>query len=263
MKTPRSSSLPASLAIVLFCGLPLCALAQQGPQLQSEAARSVQAWVTRPERTPEQRAEDSYRKPAQTLNFFGLQPDMKVVEFFPGGGYYSDIIANGLGSNGQLLLVGPGSNNADRIKQATGKNVTAIADTALVMTRVGNGSPWFNMEKFDLGLTDIDLFITVRNLHDYTQETRHVIHEGVFKSLKSGGIYAIEDHTKRHNEPANPEIWRRVDPVQMIKEVEAAGFRFVDYSPLHYRPDDSLEFDTTRPSINRYSDRFTLKFSKP
>jgi predicted methyltransferase len=263
MKRPLASSVPMSLALVLLCAVAPAAVAQQGPQLQSEAARSVQAWVTRPERTPEQRAEDSYRKPALTLDFFGLQPDMKVVEFFPGGGYYSEIIANGLGSSGQLLLVGPGSNNAARIKDATGKTVTAIADSALVMGRVGNGSPWFNMEKFDLGMTDVDMFITVRNLHDYTQETRHVIHEGVFKSLKSGGIYAIEDHTKRHNDPGNAEIWRRVDPVQMIKEVEAAGFRFVDYSNLHYRPDDSLEFDTTRPSINRYSDRFTLKFSKP
>jgi len=49
----------------------------------------------------------------------------------------------------------------------------------------------------------------------------------------------------------------------MIKEVEAAGFEFVDYSNLHFRPDDSLQFDTTRPSINRNSDRFTLKFRKP
>ncbi len=238
--------------------------AQPAPlAFQSDAARAVQAWVTRPERTPEQRAEDAYRKPAQTLDFFGLQPDMKVIEFFPGGGYYSELIATGLGARGQLILVGPGSSNAARVKAATGKNVSAIPDTALSMPRAGNGSPWMAMEKFDLGVTDADMFITIRNLHDYTQQTRHVLHEGVFAALKSGGIYAIEDHTKRHNDPGSPEIWRRVDPVQMIKEVQAAGFVFVDYSNLHYRPDDNLQFDTTRPSIGRNSDRFTLKFRKP
>jgi len=234
-----------------------------GPALRSEAARSVQAWVTRPERTPEQRAEDAYRKPAQTLDFFGLEPGMKVIEFFPGGGYYSEIIANGLSRNGQLLLVGPGSNNAARVRETSGKNVTAIADSAMRVTPPAAGSRWATIESVDLGVTDADMFITIRNLHDYTQESRAVLHAGVLAALKSGGIYAIEDHTRRHNDPGSLEIWRRLDPVQVIKEVQAAGFVFVDYSNLHFRPDDSLQFDTTRPSIGRYSDRFTLKFRKP
>ena len=81
--------------------------------------------------------------------------------------------------------------------------------------------------------------------------------------LKRGGIYGIIDHTKRHNEPDSQETWRRLDPVKVIKEVEAAGFEFVDYTGMHYRPDDELKYDTIRPSINRYSDRFTLKFRRP
>jgi len=101
------------------------------------------------------------------------------------------------------------------------------------------------------------------NLHDYTQESRPLQQNGVFTALKPGGICAIEDHTRRHNDPGGIEIWRRIDPVQMIKEVETAGFEFVAYSNLHFHPDDTLEFDTTRPSINRYSDRFTMKFRKP
>lgn len=251
-------------ACLLLAIQPVMLAAQPGgPQFQNEAARSVQAYVTRPERTPEQRAEDAYRKPAQTLDFFGLQPDMKVVEFFPGGGYYSEIIASGLSASGELLLVGPGANNAERIAQASGKRVTTIPNTALQSTAPNPATRWATVEKFDLGITDADLFITVRNLHDYSQESRPVLHQGVFAALKSGGIYAIEDHTRRHNDPGGIEIWRRVDPVQMIKEVEAAGFEFVDYSNLHFRPDDTLEFDTTRPSINRYSDRFTMKFRKP
>ncbi len=234
-----------------------------GPQLQSDAARSVQAHVTRSERTPEQRAEDAYRKPAQTLDFFGLQPDMKVIEFYPGGGYYSEIIASGLSERGELMLVGPGSNNAERFAEATGKRVTAIPATAMQVSAPNPATRWATVERFELGVNDADMFITVRNLHDYSQESRPVMHKGVLEALKPGGIYAVIDHTRRHNDPGGIEIWRRVDPVQVIKEVEAAGFEFVDYSNLHFRPDDTLEFDTTRPSINRYSDRFTLKFRKP
>lgn len=253
----------SAIAALLLVVQSAAAVAQRGPNLQSEAARSAQAFVTRPERTPEQRAEDSYRKPALTLDFFGLQPDMKVVEFFPGGGYYSEIIASGLSEKGELLLVGPGSNNAGRIAQASGKKVTALPESALQATGQNPATRWATVEKFDLGVSDVDLFISVRNLHDYTQDSRPLLHNGVLAALKSGGIYAIEDHTRRHNDPGGIEIWRRVDPVQMIKEVEAAGFEFVDYSNLHFRPDDTLEYDTTRPSLNRYSDRFTLKFRKP
>jgi predicted methyltransferase len=64
-------------------------------------------------------------------------------------------------------------------------------------------------------------------------------------------------------EPLSGETWRRMDPVLVIKEVQAAGLDFVDYSDLHYRPDDELRFDSQRPSLAGYSDRFTLKFRKP
>ena len=54
-----------------------------------------------------------------------------------------------------------------------------------------------------------------------------------------------------------------MDPVQMIKEIEAAGFEFVDYSDLHYRPDDTLEYEVGRRTVTGNTDRFTLKFRKP
>lgn len=240
------------------------ALAQpRGPVLNGEAARSVQAWVTRPERTAEQRAQDAYRKPAQTLDFFGLEPDWKVIEFIPGAGYYSEILASGLDDDGELLVIGFGANNGVRAAEAAGANVSAIPESAWSTTPPAPATRWSTLEKFDLGIDDADMFITVRNLHNFTQESRPLLHDGVYDALKSGGIYAIIDHTRRHNDPGGIEIWRRVDPVQVIKEVEAAGFEFVDYSNMHFRPDDELDFDTTRPSLNRYSDRFTMKFRKP
>jgi predicted methyltransferase len=59
------------------------------------------------------------------------------------------------------------------------------------------------------------------------------------------------------------EVWRRMDPVQAIKEIEAAGFEFVDYSDLHYRPDDTLQYEVGRRSVTGNTDRFTLLFRKP
>jgi predicted methyltransferase len=51
--------------------------------------------------------------------------------------------------------------------------------------------------------------------------------------------------------------------VVVIKEALDAGFLFEAFSDLHYRPDDELKYDSQRPSIAGYSDRFTLKFRKP
>lgn len=59
------------------------------------------------------------------------------------------------------------------------------------------------------------------------------------------------------------ERWRRVDPVEVIYELQAIGFIFEDYSDIHARPKDTLVHNSTHDSINRDSDRFTLKFSKP
>jgi predicted methyltransferase len=59
------------------------------------------------------------------------------------------------------------------------------------------------------------------------------------------------------------EVWRRMDPVLIIKEVQEAGFQLVDYSTLHYRPDDELRYEVGRKSVTGNTDRFTLLFIKP
>ncbi len=64
-------------------------------------------------------------------------------------------------------------------------------------------------------------------------------------------------------EPDNPENRRRMDPVLAIREIQAAGFRLVDFSGLHHRPDDELRYEVGRKTVTGNTDRFTLKFVKP
>jgi predicted methyltransferase len=85
----------------------------------------------------------------------------------------------------------------------------------------------------------------------------------VFEALKPGGVYAVVDHNRRHMESDNPENRRRVDPVQAILEIEGAGFEFVDFSDLHFRPDDELRYEVGRKTVTGNTDRWTLKFIKP
>ena len=63
-------------------------------------------------------------------------------------------------------------------------------------------------------------------------------------------------------QPHSAEVWRRVDPVQVIKEVQAVGFKLLDYSDLHYKPDDGLRHEVGRKNVTGNTDRFTFLFEK-
>ena len=85
----------------------------------------------------------------------------------------------------------------------------------------------------------------------------------VFKSLKHGGLYGVVDHTRRHMEKLDNENRRRIDPVLIIREMLDQGFEFVDYSDIHFRADDELEYEVGRRSVSGNTDRFTFLFRKP
>jgi predicted methyltransferase len=110
---------------------------------------------------------------------------------------------------------------------------------------------------------DADIVFTFRNYHNFGAEGRAAMNRVVFDALKPGGIYAVVDHTRRHMEADSGENRRRMDPVLAIKEIEAAGFEFVDYSDLHFKPDDELRYEVGRKTVTGNTDRWTLKFRKP
>ena len=95
------------------------------------------------------------------------------------------------------------------------------------------------------------------------QSGRASVNAAGYESLRGGGLYGVIDHSLRHMERMTRENRRRVDVVQIIKEVQAAGFELVDYSDLHYRPDDELRYEVGRATVTGNTDRFTLLFRKP
>jgi predicted methyltransferase len=126
-----------------------------------------------------------------------------------------------------------------------------------------SGELFYAVSNFDLGVDDLDMVFTFRNYHNFNAEGRKAINDAVFDALKSGGVYAVVDHTRRHMQDLNDENNRRVDPVLVIKEIQQAGFKFDDYAAIHYRPDDELRFEVGRKTVTGNTDRFTLKFIKP
>ena len=213
-------------------------------------------------RTQAEKDRDSNRRPSQTLKFYGLKDDMKVLELIPGGGWYSKILAPTVAENGEYHA----AIFTDRIKQGlVGKpgfekiNILEIENNI----RRPEGSRFRTMDSFTFPEDDFDIVFTFRNYHNFDEQGRRAMNVAAFDALKSGGVYAVVDHTRRHMENTNDENRRRFDPVLAIKEIQEAGFKFVDYSQLHFKPDDELRFEVGRKTVTGNTDRFTLKFVKP
>jgi len=213
-------------------------------------------------RTEAEMKRDRNRDPVRTLEFFGLRDDMTVVELLPGGGWYTKLLAPVVKDNGKLYVaVGTGRVKENVLSQDGFGEVEVVAEDAKVYRP--EGSRTYVLEADSLGVKDADIVFTFRNYHNFGSEGRAAMNRVVFDALKPGGIYAVVDHTRRHMEEDSGENRRRMDPVLAIKEIEAAGFEFVDFSDLHFRADDELRYEVGRKTVTGNTDRWTLKFRKP
>jgi len=204
---------------------------------------------------------DDNRMPVETLEFFGLRDDMKIVELLPGAGWYTRILAPVMAENGEFYVaLGTGRVKDNLAGQPGFENIRVVGESANIFRP--EGSRTMMLETDGLGVTDADLVLTFRNYHNFGPEGRAAMNRAAYDALKPGGVYAVVDHTRRHMESDTPENRRRVDPVLVIDEVQAAGFEFVDYADLHYRADDELRYEVGRKTVTGNTDRFTFKFIK-
>lgn len=242
--------------------LPLFALLLVQPTFADGIEEKVAAALAAESRPEADRVRDKNRLPLETLQFFGLEDDMRVLELLPGGGWYTRVLAPVLADDGKLHVAINTSRVSENVMADPGFDKIEVLDTNDNLRRE-EGARFYTVDEFTFGLKDLDMVLTFRNMHNFTPEARERINRQVFRSLKSGGVYGVVDHTRRHMEPYNPENGRRVDPVLIIKELLDIGFEFDGYSDLHYRADDELEYEVGRRSVSGNTDRFTLKFSKP
>lgn len=213
-------------------------------------------------RPAEDRARDANRRPLETLQFFGLKDDMRVLELIPGGGWYTRVLAPVLAENGKLYVAIGTRRVSENVLGLPGFEAVEVLETSDGIRRP-EGSRYYTLDDFEFGVSDLDMVLTFRNVHNFDAESRAIMNQQVFDVLKSGGRYGIVDHTARHMEPPNHENRRRIDPVIVIKELLDIGFEFEGFSDLHYRADDELEYEVGRRTVSGNTDRFTLLFRKP
>jgi predicted methyltransferase len=233
-----------------------------GAEAANEIDTKVAAALAAESRPAADTERDRNRRPLETLNFFGMKDDMRVLELLPGGGWYTRVLAPVLAENGKLYVaIGTGT-VSNTVLGEPGFDQVEVLETSANLRRP-EGSRFYLVDDFDFGVTGLDMVVTFRNLHNFDVDSRAMINSQVFKALKSGGLYGVIDHTRRHMEAPNDENRRRIDPVLVIKEMLDQGFEFVAYSNLHFRADDELEYEVGRRSVTGNTDRFTFLFRKP
>ncbi len=246
------------MAVALMAGLTFNVAADDHKESTADMIKMAMKSELRTEAETDR---DRNRRPVQTLEFLGLAHDMTVVELVPGGGWYTKILAPVLKEHGELIVALGTSRVSSLIEENEAlSDVTVAAKESNIYRK--EGARFYSLENADLGVKKADMVLTFRNYHNFAEDGRMAMNDAAWDALKMGGIYGVVDHTRRHMEGENDENRRRFDPVKAILEIQSAGFELVDFSDLHYKADDELEYEVGRKSVTGNTDRWTLKFKK-
>lgn len=207
-------------------------------------------------RSAANRARDGARKPADTLAFWGFQPDMTVVEVWPGGGWYTEVLAPALRDQGKLIAASfpDDATPAWRARMAQKyREKLAAHPQAYDQVEIVPFDPPQHPRFAEPG--SADMVILSRHFHNFIRGD--IVDEVLAASreaLRPGGILAIVQH--RALPAAIPEAEQRTGYVReqwLIDTVEAAGFALDASSDLHHNPRDSRDHDagvwTLPPSL--------------
>jgi predicted methyltransferase len=236
---------------------------------------TIEGAVNSPYRTPANRARDIYRHPAETLAFFEVGPEMSVVEIWPSGGWYTEILAPYLATKGQYIIAEP---SADP-KGYTNKRKEWMKRYPAISKKSMNTQflPPESSEVAPLG--SVDRVLTFRNVHNWQgQAAKEAAFRGFYNALKPGGILGIVEHRAPAKGKFDPESGY-VREADVIKLAEKAGFKLLAKSEINANPKDTKNYSegvwTLPPTLTlgdkdreKYlaigeSDRMTLKFVKP
>jgi predicted methyltransferase len=258
------------------------------PAAAPKAANALAEAIAGEWRTPQDKARDAFRHPVESLEFWGLKPGMTVVEFWPGAGWYTDIIAPYLKATGGKLyaanleesdtvstqVVGAYRRKLEEKKRIYGDvTVTAFGPTS------GPAAP--------AGTADLALFL--RNIHNWMAAgTVDKAFRDAFAALKPGGLLGVEEH--RANAGTVQDALAADGYVQqdyVIQLAKEAGFVLDAASEINANPKDTKDhpfgvwtlpptrlsaprgkppkegFDHAKYDAIGESDRMTLRFRKP
>jgi predicted methyltransferase len=196
-------------------------------------------------RKPGNAERDKYRHPQETLQLFGLKPNMTVLEYGPGEGWYTEVLAPTLAASGKLIVTttdpdGPPDARStfygerekrflDNVPELYGKVERLVIDP----------------KKPQLGMDGkVDMVIVMRGMHGLQRDKLLTgFLAEVYKALKPNGVLGVEQH--RGKPDGNPEESAKngyLPEAFVIKEAEAAGFKLAGKSEINANPKDTKDY---------------------
>jgi predicted methyltransferase len=288
------ASLTISRRLLLAGALALSACGKKSGEPGTASAakpKTIEAAVAGTWRMPADRARDPFRHPVETLKFWRLKPGDTVVEFWPGAGWYTDILAPFLDATGGKLYA------ADlEVKEGGDPAAREIVDS--YRKRISSRPKLYGkVEITAFGTTSgpvapagtADLVLFLRNLHNWMAAgiVEKAFHDA-FVALKPGGVLGVEEH--RADPGGVPDVLAAdgyVEQAYVVKLAQEAGFVLDQASEINANPKDTKNhpfgvwtlppvrrssprgdvdnpgFDHAKYDAIGESDRMTLRFVKP
>ncbi len=229
---------------------------------QSDVAAKIREALQQTYRSEANRARDRNRDPVAAMRFCRLADHMKVIEFAPGGGWYTELLGPVLKDRGELHIAFSAARLARLDAKLRLAPLSSVRKLPIAVARHPERRK-FVFRSLDFGIADADLVLNIREYHNIDRDSVAVFNGAVHAALKPGGYYCVIDHTRRHMAPDERENRRRMDPVLVIKQVQAAGLRFVDFADFFFRRDDELRYEVGRRTVTGNTDRFIFLVRKP
>ncbi len=252
------------------------------PGVAAEIGAMLDEAINGAHRPEANKLRDAFRHPKQTLQFFGLEPNMKVIEITPGRGWYTEILAPVLRENGTFYAASYEitERSRDFFRRLDADYRAMLSAWPNVYDRVE--IVYFNPSEPEFGVAEsVDMVLTFRNVHNWAKAgTAEAMFKGFAAVLKPGGILGVVEHRAKPGTPLEKQIksgYMTEDYV--INMARKAGFRLAGSSEINANPNDTKDHpggvwnllpnlrDVPAADEAKYraigeSDRMTLKFVK-
>jgi predicted methyltransferase len=263
------------IALVSLIGLAACSSQTKSPKVASLPLDLATAVHSSPYRSAENMKRDIYRHPLETLTFFGITPEMTVVEIWPSGGWYTEILAPYLATKGQYIVADPPSDP----NGYTTKRKEWMAKYPAIAGKVKH-TAFLSPEHGDIAPAGTaDVILTFRNVHNWQPlKAQEAAFKIFFKALKPGGVLGVVEHRANAKIKFDPKSGY-VKQSEVVRMATKAGFILAGSSEINANPKDLANYPdgvwTLPPRLklgeqdkDKYlaigeSDRMTLKFVKP
>jgi predicted methyltransferase len=257
---------------------------QNGFAMDAELMARLETASVGDHRSDKNKARNKYRHPVETLEFFGLEPNMTVLEMAPGGGWYTEVIAPAMRDTGVYIAGSYDTEVADQPQYRYRQHEALLGQIKdqpdlYGQIKVATYSPPESRDLWDAN--SVDMVLTFRSSHGWLRGGLiDDVYADIFQVIKPGGIFGVVQH--RAPEEGDAVEWAKkgyVPESRVIQAAEKAGFVLDGKSEVNANSKDLKDSDEgvwrLPPTLSQgeqdrekylsigESDRMTLRFKKP